>query len=171
MSSAMMMDRTGQGIAGVANPTTNYSNQGVTGMPGAGNWMMVPRCGFKVEKVQGGMKVTCVCDDKTACSMVQNLCTMLTGGMASCCVMLNGMTVAAYNFTMGACKCEPTDTGVCFTCTSGDAQWSQMIQACCDNLAVLVESGCTCCFLINNTPVCCGVSETAKNAAKAKTGK
>ncbi len=172
MSSAMMMDRTGMGMPGMSNPSMGAPGVGVTGgMPVATNWMMVPRCGFKVEKCQGGMKVTCVCDDKMACSMVQNLCTMLAGGMCSCSVMMNGMTVACYNFTMGMCKCEMTDSGVCFTCTSGDAQCCQMIQACCDCWSVMLEQGCSCCFMLNNTPVCCGVSETFKATTKTKAGK
>ena len=47
--------------------------------PAASNWMMVPRCTIKFEKCQGGMKITCVCDDQMARSMMQNLCTMLAG--------------------------------------------------------------------------------------------
>jgi hypothetical protein len=30
-----------------------------------------------------------------------------------------------------------------------------MIQACCDCLATMMKNGCTCCLLMNNTPVCC----------------
>jgi hypothetical protein len=118
--------------------------------------MMVPRCTYKFEKCQGGMKVNCVCDDTVSRSMMQNLCTMLTGGMFSCCCMLNGMTVCNYNFTMGLCKCEMTDKGVCFTCTSGDKGCGEMIQSCCDSLSTMLKCGCTCCVLVNNTPVCCG---------------
>jgi hypothetical protein len=71
--------------------------------------------------------------------------------------MMNGMTVGYYNFTMGLCKCEMTEDGVCFTCTSGDIQCCRVIQACCDCLSSMLEAGCTCCVLLNNTPVCCGV--------------
>src|SRR5579862_1298416 len=118
MSSALMMERTGMGISGVGYP--GMGSQGV-GSPTAGqvgtNWMMVPRCTFKVEKCQGGIKFTCSCEDKMAVSMVQNLCTMLAGGLCSCTVQYNGMTTCCYNFTNGLCKCEMTDSGVCFTCT------------------------------------------------------
>jgi hypothetical protein len=31
-----------------------------------------------------------------------------------------------------------------------------MIQACCDCLCCLLKDGCTCCVLMNNTPICCG---------------
>jgi hypothetical protein len=131
--------------------------------------MMVPRCTYKVEKCTGGLKITCYCDDKMACSMVQNLCTMLAGGMCSCCVMLNGMTVWYCNLTMGICKCELTEDGVCITCTSGDSKCGEMIQACCDCLCCMMEAGCTCCVLMNNTPVCCGCTEPSKVGAKPKT--
>jgi hypothetical protein len=76
------------------------------------------------------------------------------------CVQLNGMTVCTCNFTMGLCKCEMTESGVCVTCTSGDSKCCEMIQAYCDCLSCLVNSGCTCCVLFNNTPVCCGVYES-----------
>ena len=153
-SSTMMMERTGMGMPGVGMPGMATPQMGApTAMPST---MMVPRCTFKVEKCQGGFKMTCSCEDKMAVSMVQNLCSMLQGGMCSCQVMLNGMTVCLYNFTMGLCKCEMTETGVCLTCTSGDSKCGEMIQAACDCLNTMLNAGCTCCVLMNNTPVCCG---------------
>jgi hypothetical protein len=159
MSSTMMMDRTGMGMPGVGVPGMGTTGVGMPTTPTGPNWLMVPRCSLKFEKCTGGMKVTAVCDDKMACSMVQNLCTMLAGGMCSCYVMLNGMTVCCYNFTMGLCRCEMTDKGVTITCTSGDAKCSEVIQACCDCLTVCTHAGCACCVLMNNTPVCCGYTE------------
>jgi hypothetical protein len=129
---------------------------------------MVPRCTLKLERSTGGLKITCVCEDKVASSMVQNLCTMLAGGMCSCCVMLNGMPVNFCNLTMGLCKCEPTSDGVCITCTSGDSHCSEMIQACCDCISCCLNAGCTCCVLMNNTPVCCGYSEAGKSGKQAQ---
>jgi len=149
---SVMMERTGMGMPGMSMP----------GMPGASptmappSWMMVPRCTYKVEKCQGGMKITCTCDDQIACHMVQNLCTMFQGGMCSCCLMMNGMVVCCCNLTMGMCKCEMTDKGVCITCTSGDAACCSMIQSCCDCMATMMKAGCSCCLMMNNTPVCCG---------------
>jgi hypothetical protein len=152
MTNAMLMERTGMGV----------------GMPGMGgtpmggtttatpNMVMVPRCTFKVEKCQGGMKITCVCDDKMAVSMVQNLCTMLQGGLCSCCMMMNGMMVCCCNLTMGMCRCDMTDKGCTVTCTSGDSKCCEMIQACCDCVSTMLKAGCTCCLMMNNTPVCCG---------------
>jgi len=173
MTGTVMMERTGMGMPGMGVPAMGAPTMGG---PAAGttspNYVMVPRCTMKFEKCQGGMKVTCVCDDKMACSMVQNLCTMLAGGMCSCCCMMNGMTVCYYNFTMGMCKCEMTDSGVCLTCTSGDSKCCEMIQACCDCMSCLYESGCSCCWLINNTPVCCGYCESGKTSEKhAKSGR
>lgn len=172
MTSTLMMERTATGYPGMSVPglgTTGYTTP--TGVSPTSTWMMVPRCTFKVEKVQGGCKITCLCEDQMACSMVQNLCTMLTGGMYSCCVTLNGMTVCTYNFTMGLCRCENTDSGVCFHCTSGDQHCCDMIQSCCESLTKMLEAGCTCCFLVNNTPVCCGCSETCKTGSTPTTGK
>jgi hypothetical protein len=156
MSSAMMMERTGIGLPGMAAPGLGPSALGApVGAPGA-NWLMVPRCTFKVETCPGGMRLSCTCDDKVACSMVQNLCQMLQGGLCSCCAMLNGLVVYTCNLTMGLCRCETTKEGVAITCTSGDAKCAEMIQACCTCLNTLLKAGCTCCLLLNNTPVCCG---------------
>src|SRR5262245_38048525 len=100
MSSAVMMERTGTAMPGMGVPGFGTPPVGAPAGVSAGtNWLMVPRCTFKVEKCTGGMKITCSCDDKLACSMVQNLCTMLAGGMCSCCAMLNGMTVCYCNLT------------------------------------------------------------------------
>src|SRR5262245_30588719 len=139
-----------------------------TGVTAGTNWMMVPRCTFKVEKSAGGFKVTCTCEDKVAASMVHNLCRMLAGGMCSWCVLCNGMTVCAFAPTVGVCKFEYTDRGVCVTCTSGDPACGAMLQACCDCLTCTTGAGCTCCFLINNTPVCCGTTETTPTTPRAK---
>jgi hypothetical protein len=155
MSSTMMMERTGMGMPGMGMPGTSMPGMGATGMMPT-SWLMVPRCTFKVEKCQGGMKITCSCDDKVACGMVQNLCSMLQGGMCSCCLMMNGMMVCCCNLTMGMCKCDMTDKGVMMTCTSGDPKCCEMIQACCDCMACMLKDGCTCCMMLNNTPVCCG---------------
>jgi hypothetical protein len=45
---------------------------------------------------------------------------------------------------------------VCVTCVSGDSKCCEMIQSCCDCLACMHKDGCTCCLMLNNTPVCCG---------------
>jgi hypothetical protein len=31
-----------------------------------------------------------------------------------------------------------------------------MIQACCECMSTMMQSGCTCCVMMNNMPVCCG---------------
>ena len=166
----MMMDRTavampGMGVPGMGTPGTG-THAGMT----PGGYVMVPRCTLKFEKCTGGMKISCTCEDAAGCGMLQNLCTMLAGGMCSCCMMLNGMTVCSCNLTMGMCKCETTDKGVSVTCTSGDAKCCEMIQACCDCMNTMLQAGCSCCVMMNNTPVCCGTAETAHHAP-AKSGK
>ena len=94
MSSAMMMERTAMGMPAMGVPGMGAPTLGApTATPTSGNWLMVPRCTLKFEKCTGGMKVCCVCDDKMACSMVQNLCSMLAGGLCSCCVMMNNTPV------------------------------------------------------------------------------
>jgi len=167
MSSAVMMERTSPAMPGMGYPTGSPVGT-PTGMPAGSNWMMVPRCTFRMEKCQGGLRITCTCEDKMAVSMVQNLCKMLAGGMCSCYVMMNGMTVCCCNLTMGLCKCEMTDGGCTITCTSGDAQCCAMIQACCDCMSCMMDAGCTCCFMLNNTPVCCGASDAGRSAPKTK---
>jgi hypothetical protein len=152
MTNAMMMERTGMAMPGMGTAGMGMPS----GMPTTTNWMMVPRCKFKVERCSGGMKVTCSCEDATAAAMVQNLCTMMAGGMCSYCCTMNGMMVYCCNLTMGMCKCDMTKDGVCLTCTSGDPKCCAMIEACCDCLATMLKSGCTCCMMMNNTPVCCG---------------
>jgi hypothetical protein len=157
MTSMMMMERTAMGMPGMGTPTmapTGVSTPAA--MPTTPNWMMVPRCTFKFEKCQGGMKIYCVCEDKVAASMLQNLCTMLAGGAYSCCCTYNGLVAYYCNFLMGTCKWDATKDGVCVTCTSGDAKCCEMIQSCCDCVACMTKDGCTCCFMMNNTPVCCG---------------
>ena len=154
---ASVMERAGMGLQSMGIPGMGTPTVGSpTGLPAGTNWMMVPRCTLKFEKCTGGMKIHCHCDDKMATSMVQNLCTMLAGGMCTCCCMLNGMVCCSCNLTMGICKCEMTKDGVCITCTSGDAKCCEMIQACCECMACMLKDGCTCCVLMNNTPVCCG---------------
>ena len=66
------------------------------------------------------------------------------------------LMVCCCNLVMGMCKCEMTDKGVTITCTSGDQKCGEMIQSCCDYMATMCKSGCTCCVMMNNTPVCCG---------------
>src|SRR5258708_570939 len=151
MTSTMMMDRTGMLGMGAGAP-----GMGTMGMPGGMNMMMVPRCTMKMEKMAGGMKMTCTCDDAMACSMMQNLCTMLAGGMCSMCCLMNGMMVCNCNMMMGMCKCEMTEKGMVMTCTSGDKACCDMIQACCDCMSGMMKAGCTCCLMMNNPPVCCG---------------
>ena len=154
MSSAMLMERASLGFAGMGSPSMGA--QSAPGAAPAANWCVVPRCTLKVEKCQGGMKLHCKCDDEVACGTLQNLCKMLAGGMCSCCCMMNGMMVCCCNLTMGMCKCESTKDGVSIACTSGDKECSTMIQACCDCMSAMMEAGCTCCVMLNNTPVCCG---------------
>ena len=157
-----LMERTGMGMPGMGmpgmgSPTMGTGMMGSVGtMPAGMNMLMVPRCTMKMEKCTGGMKITCSCDDKMACGMVQNLCKMLAGGMCSCCVMMNGMMVCCCNLTMGMCKCDMTKDGVCITCTSGDPKCGEMIQACCECMGCMLENGCTCCVMMNGTPICCG---------------
>ena len=152
MTSAMLMDRTGMAVPGMGAVTGMPS---VAPMPG-GSMVMVPRCTFKFEKVTGGMCLTCHCDDAAACATVHNLCTMLQGGMVSCCFTMNGMPVCTCNLTCGVCKVETTKSGCKITCTSGDKTCCEMIQCCCECCHGLCKSGCMCCVMMNGTPVCCG---------------
>src|SRR3954470_11200143 len=133
--------------------------QAMPGMMGpmAPNMMMVPRCTMKVEKVAGGMKMTCMCDDDAARAVMQNLCQMTAGGMCSVCCMMNGMMIACCNLSCGMCKMEMTKDGCMMTCTSGDKSCEAMIQGCCDCIMACMKGGCTCCMMMGGVPVCCCV--------------
>ena len=152
MSSAILerapLGATGFGTSGMSMPAQ--------ASPGAGSFCVVPRCTMKIEKCPGGMKLKCVCDDDMSCATLQYLCKMLADGMCSCCCTMNGICVCQCNLACGMCTCEYTKDGVCITCKSGDKACCEMIQACCDCLSCMLQAGCTCCLMMNNTPVCCG---------------
>ncbi len=61
-----------------------------------------------------------------------------------------------------------TETGVVVTCTSGDSKCCEMIQACCDCLSGMVNAGCTCCVMMNHTPVACGCLEHGATKVASK---
>src|SRR2546426_511978 len=44
-----------------------------------------------MKQCAGGLTITCTCDDTMSAAMLQNLCTMLAGGLCTCCMMMNGM--------------------------------------------------------------------------------
>src|SRR5437763_8906169 len=132
---SMMLERTPMTMPAIPG-------SGAMAMPTGAQWLMIPRCTMKMEKCTGGMKISCTCDDKAACTMMQNLCNMMAGGMVSCCMMMNGMAVCTCNLTMGMCKCEMMPTGMSVTCTSGDKMCCDMLQACCDCMTTMLKSGC-----------------------------
>jgi len=127
-------------------------------MPGMGMMspgMMIPRCTMKMEKISGGMKMTCTSDDTMAVSMMQNLCAMMPGAMCTCCCLMNGMPCCTCAMMMATCTCENMANGVTITCTSGDAKAEKMIQCCCDCCNGIMDAGCMCCVMMGNLPVCC----------------
>ena len=151
MSNAMMMMERGMGMPGMSTP--GMTPQAPLGMPAM---MMVPRCNIRMEKCAGGMKMVCECDDEIACGAMQNLCKMLAGGMCSCCCTWNGMMMCQCNMCCANCQCDMTKKGCTISCTSGDKQCCEMLQACCDCLCACMEAGCCCYVCFGNTPVCCG---------------
>lgn len=151
MSSTMYLERTGNGGQSCGATTTMGGFAGI--QPG---WCLTPRCELQIEKCQGGMKINCCCDDDAACGILQNLCKMLSGGLCTICCTFNGIIIGQYNLACGACKCDYTDDGVVITCTSGDKACGKMIQACCECIGSLLESGCCGQISFNNTAVCCG---------------
>ena len=154
----MMMNRgampmPGIGMSGMTMPAMPSANA----MP-AMNMMMVPNCMMRMEKCEGGMKMMCKCEDAAAAATLQSLCKMMAGSMCSCAIMMNGMMVCCCNMMMGMTKFEMTDDGVTMTCMSGDADCCKMIQACCDCMTSMMEAGCSCCMMMNNMPICCGIA-------------
>lgn len=147
MTTAMMIDRSAvSSVTSTTNPSTS---------PVAPNMVMVPRCTMKVEKCTNGVKIHCICEDATSSTMLQNLCTMLAGGICSFYCTSNGIVVCNFNLTIGTCKVEKTREGCCITCTSGDKACCELIQACCDCLCACLANGCACCVVLGGTPVCC----------------
>ncbi|WP_238917827.1 hypothetical protein [Clostridium sp. YIM B02555] len=120
------------------------------------NMMMIPRATMKMDKCEDGMKVMCMTTDTATCAMMQNLCTMLSGGMTSMCMMMNGMMIMNCNMLMGMCKSEMTEEGMCITWSSGDTMMCEMIHECCECMMSMMECGCNTIMCMNNTPVCCG---------------
>jgi len=154
MSSAVLMERSALGSsAGAGTAPTFYPSSAPQAPAG---WCVLPRCDFKFEKCQGGIKITCKCDDEIAAATLQNLCKSLCEGMCSCCVTCNGISICQCNFAFGICKCEYTKDGVCVTCLSGDKQSCAALQACCDCITGCCQTGCCCYLSFGGTPVCCG---------------
>jgi hypothetical protein len=154
MSSMTMFERST--MAG-ATGTMSLPVPSVPAMPPAmGNMCMVPRCSISLEKSEGGMKITCSCEDEVACTMLQNMCKMLAGGMCCCSCTMNGMSICQCNLAMCKCECTMTEDGVCLTCTSGDKACCDMVHACCDCIAKCIKAGCLCCVSLGGMPVCCG---------------
>ena len=147
----VMMESGMMGMATVPNHAMMMGAQ-----VGAMNMMMIHRCTFKMETMKNGMKMKCMAGDETAAAVMQNLCQTLVGGMMTWTMMMNGMMIMSCNMTMGICKCEMTADGICITCTSGDAAMCKMIQESANCMLTMMQSGCTCCVSMNNTPVCCG---------------
>jgi hypothetical protein len=157
MNTMMKSDRGMMMNAGMNMAPMMASPMGNTGMTSMMPSMMVPRCTMKMEKMANGMKVTCMCDDETSAAMLQNLCTMMAGGMMGCCMMMNGMTMCQCNMTLGMCKVEMMEMGCVMTCTSGDAMCCKMIQCMCDCMMGMMMPGCTCYMMMNGMPMCCMV--------------
>ena len=156
MTSAIMMERAGMGMSSM--PVSNPSGM----MGGAGDDAERHECRDgsalhdDVQEVRGRdeshLRVRRQGLGNDASKPLQHD----AGGLCSCCCMMNGMMVCCCNLTMAMCKCEPTDDGVCLTCTSGDPSCCAMIEACCACMTSMMKAGCTCCLMINNMPVCCG---------------
>ena len=161
-----MNGMTSERMAGMMMPGMNgMMNMPMTGgaMPGMGSgmmpgMMMAPRCTMKMEKCAGGMKIMCMCEDKTSAEMMKNLCMMTQGGMMSCCMMMNGMMCCCCNLgVMGMCKMEMMEMGCMMSCMSGDKGCEKMIQACCDCMNSMMMLGMSCCMMMNGMPICCCV--------------
>jgi len=146
--STMMMERS------TSNPANTFGTPATSPVPA--NVCILPRCELKFEKCEGGIKISCCCEDDVACGALQNLCKMLQGGVCNCCCVWNGQSVFQCNLCCGHTKCEMTQNGCCITCTSGDNGCCEMLQACCDSLCACCKAGCTCCISFGGTPVCCG---------------
>jgi hypothetical protein len=144
-------------VAPQYGPQAGWQPSGATsGTPQFANWNVVPRCTIQFEKTPDGCKIKCKCDDEVACGALQNLCRMLCEGCCSCCCCKNGVCVCQCSFAFAHCKCENTKDGCTISCTSGDKECCDQIQACCACLEKCCKNGCCCYVCFNGTPVCCG---------------
>src|SRR6201999_1461219 len=62
----------GMMMPGMMMPGMMNTGMSMPSMPGMGS-MMMPRCTIAIEKMAGGMKMTCTCDDKSAAMMLQQM--------------------------------------------------------------------------------------------------
>ena len=171
MTSMATMERTG--MAGVTFPGYGQQGFGTQGygttpfvQPGV-SVFSVPRCTFKSERTTDGWKANCICEDQAACSVLQSLCSAMQGGACCCTISCNGVPVCNYNFTLGLCRWENTDKGVCFHCTSGDPKCCTALQTWCDCFSAMISAGCYCTFYINGTPICCGCCDSTSGKTTA----
>jgi len=157
MDTMMSMDRGTMNTMG-AGMGMNGGSMMPNMMPGMmmPNMMMMPRCTMTMEKMDGGMKVMCRCEDEMAASMMQSMCQMMAGSMCSFVMMMNGMPCCSCNMMMATTTCEMMEMGVMMTCMSGDAKMASMVQCCCDCMSCMMDSGCMCCMMMGNMPICCG---------------
>ena len=123
MDTMMTMDREMMGMGSMGGGMMPGMMSGTGSVPGMGmpNMLMMPRCTMSIEMCEGGMTMTCRCDDVMGAQMMQSMCKMMEGAACSCCCMMNGMCLCACNMMMATCRCEMMDGGVMMTCTSGDA--------------------------------------------------
>ncbi|MBV9850317.1 MAG: hypothetical protein JO250_11630 [Armatimonadetes bacterium] len=157
MDTMMTMDRGMMGTATIGAGMMPGMMSGMGTMPGMGmpNMMMMPRCTMSMEMCEGGMRMTCRCEDPMGAQMMQSLCQMMEGAACSCCCLMNGMCLCMCNMMMATCKCEMMDGGVMMTCTSGDMMMAKMIQACGECMMGMMDAGCLCCVMMGGMPVCC----------------
>ena len=111
-------------------------------------------CEISFEKCKGGFRIQCCCDDSAECSDLQCLCAAIGEGNCSCCCTRNEKPICTFNLGCDRCKCENTDDGCCITCTSGDAECCEMLEACCDCLECCCQNGC-CCYIYFGDKCCC----------------
>jgi len=157
MSSTMLFDRSLVSGSSAIQPAGAIGAPAT--FPSASNLCMVPRCEIKFEKITGGTKICCTCEDETMAATLQNMCRMLCDGLCSCCCLMNGIQTCQCNFAMCSCKCVNSADGVEIHCTSGDKHCASMIQACCDCQHKCMQAGCICCISFGGMPVCCGTCE------------
>jgi len=131
---------------------------GGMGMPMGGmgmGGMMMPRCRMTLQKMNNGMRMSCVCEDKTSALALQQMCMMMQGGLCGCSMTMNGMIVCCCNMAMAGCRMEMTEMGVDCVCTSGDAGAVKMMHACCDCMNAMMMPGCCMMMTMNGMPMCC----------------
>lgn len=114
------------------------------------------RCEMRMERCEGGCKITCSCDNADDCCSLQAICEAMAGKMCCMTCSRDGEMICHCSMSCcGNCECKMTADGVCISCTSADCNCADLIQAMCDCIRRCQACGCECTLCFDEKAVCC----------------